>query len=520
MADDPSTPAPRAEPVKQESVKETVISVIISFAMAFVFRSYVVEPFRIPTGSMAPTLLGAHMRFHSPLTGYDWTVNPRDYSAATRAPLKVQGWDRADRDPVSVQDPMSGLELQRENLPLRAGDRILVLKYLYLLREPERHEVVVFKNPENPNVNLIKRLIGLPNEQVLIVDGDIFVREAGAEGPYRVTRKPERVQRAVWASLYSSDYAPIPGATQGWRPPWTGAGWELEGREYRWDSAAETTLAWDASVRPINDFTPYNATLGSAHAAVARAFPVSDLRVRARVRPDSAGLTATMRIGARGVVFEATIGETAATLTATDAKTGETLLSERAEGAFLEAGAYTPIEFWHADQALWLWAGGERVLRAEYGWAPEERFRRATAPGAGAFEPADPETHARPEVSMRFSGSPVTLSGVALDRDLHYRSWRQNGRYFRATHPTYPATLGPDQFFMLGDNSAASHDGRSWSRVDPWIGARFGYDRGVVPRELILGRAFMVYWPARFSVETPLGISAPVPDVGRLRFIR
>ena len=38
-------------------IKETITSIIIAFAMAFVFRGFVIEAFVIPTGSMAPTLL-------------------------------------------------------------------------------------------------------------------------------------------------------------------------------------------------------------------------------------------------------------------------------------------------------------------------------------------------------------------------------------------------------------------------------------------------------------------------------
>ena len=44
------------------TVPDTLISVIIAFALAFIGRAYVLEPFVIPTGSMAPTLLGAHFR--------------------------------------------------------------------------------------------------------------------------------------------------------------------------------------------------------------------------------------------------------------------------------------------------------------------------------------------------------------------------------------------------------------------------------------------------------------------------
>jgi signal peptidase I len=43
--------------------------------------------------------------------------------------------------------------------------------------------------------------------------------------------------------------------------------------------------------------------------------------------------------------------------------------------------------------------------------------------------------------------------------------------------------LGPDQFFMLGDNSAASKDGRLWE------GSYF------VRRDLLIGKALFIYWP-------------------------
>src|SRR5580704_4615874 len=60
------------------NVKETIESILIAFILAFIFRAFVVEAFVIPTGSMAPTLLGAHMRFRCPDCGYVFDVN---YSA-------------------------------------------------------------------------------------------------------------------------------------------------------------------------------------------------------------------------------------------------------------------------------------------------------------------------------------------------------------------------------------------------------------------------------------------------------
>src|SRR6188768_3378676 len=57
------------------SVKETLESILVAFILAFIFRAFVVEAFVIPTGSMAPTLLGAHMRFTCKDCGYKFDAN-------------------------------------------------------------------------------------------------------------------------------------------------------------------------------------------------------------------------------------------------------------------------------------------------------------------------------------------------------------------------------------------------------------------------------------------------------------
>src|SRR5271165_5258911 len=57
------------------NIKETIESILVAFILAFIFRAFVVEAFVIPTGSMAPTLLGAHMRFVCPDCGYTFDVN-------------------------------------------------------------------------------------------------------------------------------------------------------------------------------------------------------------------------------------------------------------------------------------------------------------------------------------------------------------------------------------------------------------------------------------------------------------
>src|SRR3982751_2615791 len=78
----PTAPPPEASISTGKGVKETIESILIAFILAFVFRAFVVEAFVIPTGSMAPTLLGANMRYHCDDCGYDFTVN---YSGTSTA---------------------------------------------------------------------------------------------------------------------------------------------------------------------------------------------------------------------------------------------------------------------------------------------------------------------------------------------------------------------------------------------------------------------------------------------------
>src|SRR3982751_29709 len=70
MAEQPKQPAE-----SETNIKETVESILIAFILAFIFRAFVVESFVIPTGSMAPTLMGAHLRYRCEDCGYEWTVN-------------------------------------------------------------------------------------------------------------------------------------------------------------------------------------------------------------------------------------------------------------------------------------------------------------------------------------------------------------------------------------------------------------------------------------------------------------
>ena len=70
-----NTAKPTAKPEEETNVVETIQSLIVAFALAMGVRSFVTEGFVIPTGSMAPTLMGLHVRATSPDTGYTYPVD-------------------------------------------------------------------------------------------------------------------------------------------------------------------------------------------------------------------------------------------------------------------------------------------------------------------------------------------------------------------------------------------------------------------------------------------------------------
>ena len=81
---------------------------------------------------------------------------------------------------------------------------MLVLKYLYEFFDPDRYDVVVFKNPVDPigpSQNYIKRLVGLPDEHV---DGDIFTARRADIADFRIVRPPGFVQEAIWHATATS----------------------------------------------------------------------------------------------------------------------------------------------------------------------------------------------------------------------------------------------------------------------------------------------------------------------------
>lgn len=519
------------------TVPDTLISVIIAFALAFIGRAYVLEPFVIPTGSMAPTLLGAHYRAVSEESGTNWPVDRQLADAG---------------DGALVRDPYTTTEFEAGGLRERSGDRILVLKRTPFSPSIKRYEVAVFRNPADPNENLIKRIIGMPGEQIALVDGDVFVRSDADPAPnsldtwnqpgWTIARKPEREQREVWLPVFDAARLPRGGPVPGAWPFKPSDDWSLSGTTLKKDGEGEAQLVWDNTAWDIRDRLAYNDLdlyrdprfgPGRAKNWLPANYPVSDLAVSMGFEPSAESDALTIELAARKTIFRAELQGNKVTLSSkpdsTETIEWDTLESAELPSA-LKIGKASLVEFWHADQSLWLFVNDCLVCRSSYDWSIHERLDHSLRSGSvesilplsrGMNLLSSTEQYTKPEIRIAVAGGNAALHRLRVERDLYYHPYQttssmRSGTPPMGTHPLSTAALGEGQYFALGDNSPRSADSRVWPEPHPLVMQNFPAtsETGVVPVELIIGRAFMVYFP---SINRDGAI--PVPDLGRVRAI-
>jgi signal peptidase I len=500
---------------KRESLLETLESIIVAFVLAFIFRAFLVEAFVIPTGSMAPTLYGEHVELECRDCGYGFAAGVEERPGNRRAV------------PPTAVCPNCGL---RQTVPPRSafsGDRILVQKFLYDFEPPRRWDVLVFRNPNAPSQNYIKRLVGLPSETIELVDGNVTING-------RIVQKTDRAQEALWMLVHDTRYGP---ARRSWSSRWVSAegpsaaggaaraaglaeaggeqppaAWQPDGKGFRLAqaTASEVWLAYhheDADGRrvPISDYYAYNA-LADSRAMGQGGCVVTDLALRGPVTVEDAQAVVVIELGAWKDRFRFELTAKGSGRPSRVLRDGRTL-AESIEGV-LPVGEPVLVLAANVDHKVMLRVRGRRPLRA--------LAETVTPEGDPVYEPTPitveerrsleqvPDGPARVRIGAR--GGPVRLGYLRLDRDVHYVN--ETLRTDEPGHATegHPFALLEDEFFVLGDNSPKSFDCRLWP-----------LDRPVTPRRNLVGKAFFVYWPA--AGRRVHGIIPIAPDVTRFRFV-
>lgn len=553
------------------TARETIESVVIAFVLAFLFRTFEAEAFVIPTGSMAPTLMGRHMDLTCPKCGYAYQVGPPSRFNASEDNTPLQ-------DQASGICPICGFEFEaNKDTPYYNGDRILVNKFAYDFAEPQRWDVIVFKFPEDAKTNYIKRLIGLPGEVIRVRDGDIMVSHDGGKTFAYVPREPAKL-RAMLQIVYDNDYVYEPFIAKGWPQRWQGSdsGWttgklssgavDYKNFEFKpkTEGANPPSITWLRyhNFLPTHDewkeFEAGNA-LPSRPAAKQiydtiaydrmdiGSNPVSDLALECEVNVAAPSGTLVLELLKEGRRFDCQLDLASGGVSLVIPGRAETDQPKAASGGISRAGSHQLL-FANVDHQLTVLVDGKAVqFNKPVLW---DDFDGAAA----AFPPGQPADDVSP-VGIGSAGATVTVSHLRVLRDIYYT---YQDRPSGPAHPNfailprvpdhwpsanqwlcYPRSaivklqeagadvrprdqfffVGDDRFLPMGDNSPSSQDGRFWLSEYHFDGlgrfrltTRTEDDYNFVERRLLVGKALYIYWPHSFFF--------PIPNFPRMGFVR
>ena len=207
-------PKPKSKYVQPSPARETIESLVVAFILAFLFRTFEAEAFVIPTGSMAETLNGRHKEIDCEQCQWHYHIG---------ASQEVNGDSEALIPSARIESsvcPNCRYVNAVKDTPVFHGDRILVNKFPYEISDPDRWDVVVFKNPEEPMRNFIKRLVGLPNEYLMIDGGDVYARKNETD-EWQILRKDDpNKQLSLQMIVYDNDHPEKLLLEKGWPERW------------------------------------------------------------------------------------------------------------------------------------------------------------------------------------------------------------------------------------------------------------------------------------------------------------
>ena len=247
----------------------------------------------------------------------------------------------------------------------------------------------------------------------------------------------------------------------------------------------------------ILDFNAYN--LGYSNQGRPHSGPeywVGDLALQCEVQIGSDTGELILELVEGGVQFQCRI----------DVATGQARLSHSADASFQPPPQQTKVKgkgvyrlaFANVDDQLLLWVDGKVIPF------------QATYEPLGNNEPR-PADYA--PVGIASQGLKVQVSHLRIVRDLYYIANKGEFSGNQVDGVDFP--LSEDHFFVLGDNSAESLDARYWQE------APFGPPVRYVHRDLMTGKALLIYWPHSFDRIPGTDVYFPFfPNFERMGYVR
>lgn len=540
---EPSATEPKVpkKPVHVDTARDHFESVLFALVLALLFRTFEAEAFVIPTGSMAPTLYGRHKESTCAKCGHTITIGASDEMNADSGRLHEK-----TRIHQAICPNCRYLNEITASLSFN-GDRILVNKFPYELGSPSRWDVFVFKYPEEPNINYIKRLVGLPGETIRIRQGNLYQWDEKRE---TILRKDDvDKQNAIQIPVYNDRYAPQDLLKTGWPERWaavthTGdaggvAGWtptespwkqDATQRTFQCQGAQTTDLSWiryrhyvpslaewelaesgekqSPVPRLVTDNCGYNTYSGSEppgqwakidkhtpDAIGVGEFWVGDLTLSCQVDLATTGPDAqlVLELIEGGIHYQCRIDCHSATAVLFKQTTDREIELASAPCGLSGSGSHH-LRFANVDDRLVLWVDDHVI---EFG-------KGAVLDQPNALIPNLPTDDDLTPVGIAARGLDATVSDLVITRDIYYLANPASDRFQNALAQyvdrpeewskryaeeaddldTAEIQISEDGYLALGDNSPRSRDSRMWAQ-----------SLQSVPRKFLVGKAFFIYWP-------------------------
>jgi signal peptidase I len=387
---------------RKSRIREDIEAVILAIIFVVVIRQYVAEAYKIPTGSMEPTLMG-------------------------------------DSEPGRGD-----------------GDNIIVDKMYYWYNPVARWDVVVFKRPNEEadsrggaadgreravldTRNFIKRCIGLPGETIQIKHGDVYItNNAGLDG--EIPQKPAEAQEALWQRVYFCDFT---------------AAYPFSGGKQRWDITNMARISFRGG-KMVADAGPTSGVLlelqqildyriGDNNEEIEKdkgAYGkncVGDIMIETSATFGDADSSLTLEIVEDDCLYTASLGPGGSAISW---RLGDAQAVKEKVNFDFSAGVEYKIRFINVDDRLRLMVNGKPA------WG-EHHFAKGEVPISDGGSTAA-------AARIRILNGKMTLSSLNIYRDVYYTDAPGNN----ATKGPYHV---PEEcYFALGDNSPISSDSRVW----------------------------------------------------------
>jgi signal peptidase I len=407
---------------RRRSLFRRGIEAIALFSIAAILsHTFLVDGWLVPSvvssGSMAPALLGPHREARCEACGMPLVCDAEDLTVDSLVCPNC-GWPGNPLEPRTIN-----------------GKRLFIDRATLGIRPPGRWEVFVFRCSPHAQDYCVKRIIGLPGESVEIREGDVYI-----DG--RIARKTLVEQQASAMLVHDSAYRD-PRLPPRWKAERTNSDWatSADGGWHRpagdAKSSATDWLTYVHSRRmpgsldaleetPIRDDDPYNPDISR------RLNDVTDVMLEARLRLAGNGELYLRAMDGRAT-FQLRIQS--ASGRATLERNGQEVQTAQIDARLIDR----PVEIVLStfDRRLLFAIDGRRQLIFD--------DDRSSAP---------PKPVSRP-FAIAANRLAIAIERLRVLRDVYYTPPTD-------TRQALSRQLGPDEYFVLGDNSPISVDSRSW----------------------------------------------------------